>query len=317
MYQLFKISALSLAAVAMFATPVLAQEWTFTDGAGNTVTLDSPPQRIVAFSSSAAGLMQFGIEPVGIFIDESASDKSYAGFDLSGIEVIRTAWNELQPESLLALDPDLIVTEWWPRSDSYSGGDQMGPEGQFTGVAPIVGIEQGSSVLGIIESYGELAEALGANLDAPEITARREAFDEAREALTAAAAAKPGLKVMAAYASDESLYVAAPAGAAELQDFADWGLDVVVPEAPEGEYWGILSWENADTYPADILILDDRSGDEVRNTVENQPLADIIPAVAAGQIGDWPAWWIRTYESYTAEIEEITALIERSDVVTD
>lgn len=311
------LSGALAAAVLLAAGAAGAQEWSFTDGAGNTITLDSPPERIVAFSSSAAGLMQFGVEPVGIFTDESTSEKSYAGFDLDGIEVVRTAYNELQAESLLAFDPDLIVTEYWPRTGDYSGGDAMDSEGRFAEIAPIVGVLQGDSVLGLIEDYGVLAQALGADLDAPEVAEQRAAFEEARAALTAAAEAKPGLKVMAAWADAESLYVAAPAGAAELQDFQRWGLDLVVPDAPEGEYWGVLSWENADTYPADVLLLDDRSGPAVREAVDAQPLAEIIPAVEAGQIGDWPAWWIRTYAAYTAELEELTALIESSEVVTE
>lgn len=312
-----KSAAVTLVSLAISSVPGFAQEWSFTDGAGNTITLPNPPERIVAFSSSAAGLMQFGIEPVGIFTDEGTSEKSYAEFDLSGIEVVRTAYNELQAESLLAFDPDLIVTEYWPRTGDYSGGDAMDPEGRFAEIAPILGVLQGDSVLGLIEDYGALAKTLGADLDAPEIAEQRAAFEDARAALTAAAEAKPGLKVMAAWADAENLYVATPAGAAELQDFQRWGLDMVEPEVPEGEYWGILSWENADTYPADVLLLDDRSGTAVREVVADQPLAEIIPAVAAGQIGDWPAWWIRTYTAYTAELEELTALIESAEVVTE
>jgi len=314
---LLRNTGAAFVALAVFAGAATAQEWSFTDGAGNTITLPNPPERIVAFSSSAAGLMQFGIEPVGIFTDESTSEKSYAEFDLSGIEVVRTAWNELQAESLLAFDPDLIVTEYWPRTGDYSGGEDMDPEGRFGEIAPIVGVLQGDSVLGLIEDYGALAEALGADLEAAGIEAQRTAFEEARAALTAAAEAKPGLKVMAAWADAESLYIAAPAGAAELRDFERWGLDMVDPDAPEGEYWGVLSWENADTYPADILLLDDRFGTATREAVEAQPLSHIIPAVAAGQIGDWPAWWIRTYRAYTAELKELTALIESAEVVTE
>lgn len=316
MKRLTIISALA-ALMAGTASLAIAQEWSFTDGAGNTVTLDSPPGRIVAFSSSAAGLMQFGIEPVGIFTDDSTSEKSYAEFDLSGIEIIRTAYNELQAESLLAFDPDLIVTEYWPRTGDYSGGDAMRPDGQFADIAPIVGVLQGDSVLGLIEDYGRLAEALGADLDAPEIEQKRTAFNQARAQLTAAAEAKPGLTVMAAWADTDSLYVAAPTGAAELNDFASWGLNMVEPDAPEGEYWGILSWENADTYPADLLLLDDRFGTATREVVDAQPLAGLIPAVAAGQVGDWPAWWIRTYGAYTAEIEKLTALVEDAEVVQE
>ncbi|WMT90730.1 ABC transporter substrate-binding protein [Pelagibacterium sp. H642] len=316
MNRFAKFSALVIAGLS-FSGAAMAQEWTFTDGAGSTITLPNPPERIVAFSSSAAGLMQFGIEPVGIFTDESTSEKSYAEFDLEGIELIRTPYNQLQPEALLALDPDLIVTEYWPRTGDYSGGEEMHPEGRFAAVAPIVGVLQGDSAIGLIEDYGTLAEALGADLDAPEIEAQRDAFEIARAALAAAAEAKPGLKVMAASIDADNLYVAAPAGGAELQDFQRWGVNMVEPEAPEGEYWGVLSWENADTYPADVLLLDDRRGSSVREAVEAQPLADLIAGVEAGQVGDWPAWWIRTYAAYTAELEELTALIERSEVVTD
>ena len=317
MTRLFKTSLLALAGAALLTGTAFGQEWSYTDGAGNTVTLDSPPERIVAFSSSAAGLMQFGIEPVGIFIDESASDKSYAEFDLEGIEVIRTAYNELRPESILALEPDLIVTEWWPAEGTYSGGDEMDPEGQFGRVAPIVGIYQGDSVLTMIEDYQALAESLGADLDSDAITTQIAAFDAARERFTAATQAKPGLTALAAYASPDELFVAAPDTAAELQDFQAWGLDVVAPDVPEGEYWHVLSWENADLYPADLLLIDDRSGDDGRAIVDAQPLADIMPAVAADQIGDWPAWWIRTYNAYTEQLEELTALIESAQDVTE
>lgn len=317
MNRLMRTPGFMLVALAFSTGAALAQEWTFTDDVGNAIALDSQPERVVAFSASAAGLMQFGIRPVAIFTDESASEKSYAEFDLEGIEVIRTAYNELQPESLLAFEPDLIVTEFFPTTGDYSGGDQMTPEGQFGGVAPIVGIEQGDSVLSIIESYGQLAEALGADLEAPEIAEQREAFETAREAFTAAAEAKPDLVAMAAYASADGFYVARPGSAAELQDFQRWGLEIVMPDVPEGEYWHQLSWENADTYPADILLLDDRFDGGSRIAVDSQPLARLIPAVGADQMGDWPAWWIRTYSAYAGELDKITALIERSEDVTE
>ena len=36
-------------------------------------------------------------------------------------------------------------------------------------------------------------------------------------------------------------------------------------------------------------------------------------AVAANQIGNWPAGWIRSYRVYAEQLDELTALIERSD----
>src|SRR6218665_3749976 len=132
---------IAFAAFAVFASVATAQEWSFTDGAGNTITLDAPPQKIVAFSSSAAGLLQFGIRPSAIFADGTGSEKSFGGLDITGIEYIETAWNELTPEALLALEPDLIVTEYFSHSKSYSGGEEMKPDGRFGQIAPIVGIE--------------------------------------------------------------------------------------------------------------------------------------------------------------------------------
>lgn len=310
---LLRTTAITL---CLCATPGLAQEWSFTDGAGDTITLPNPPERIVVFSASAAGLMQFGITPTGIFVDSTVPEKSYAEFDLDGITVIETPWNELNPESLAALDPDLIVTEYWPHNGGYSGGEDMGPDGRFADVAQIVGIEQGDSVMTNIENYAALAEALGADLEAPEIAASRAAFEQARAALEDAAREKPGLKVAAGRFGGDNFVLGVPAGAAELQDFARWGLDIVTPDAAPGDYWAFLSWEEADTYPIDVLLVDDRYGTESRDAILAHPLSNMIGAVEAGQVGDWPAWWIRTYSSYASELEELTALIESSEVVT-
>ena len=41
--------------------------FTFTDGRGETITLDKKPERIVAYAAPAAALYDLGIKPVGIF----------------------------------------------------------------------------------------------------------------------------------------------------------------------------------------------------------------------------------------------------------
>lgn len=307
-----------LLATLIATGPALAQEWRFVDGAGNTITLDNPPQRIVAFSSSAAGLMQFGIKPVAIFADGTGSEKSFGDLDREGIEYIETPWNELPAETLLALDPDVIITEYFSHSQSYSGGEEMHPDKEFGRVAPILGIEQGASALKVIEDYSELAKALGADIDTPDIAQQRKRFDEAQAAFAAAAAAKPELTVMAVNPGDDLIRVAVPAGAGELQDLISWGLDIVDPQADAGAYWGEISWENADTYPADVLLIDDRFDyDAGYKRIESNPGVRLLPAFGAGQVGHWPAWWIRTYASYAEELEKLTALLDRSEDVTD
>ncbi len=44
-----------------------AGPWTFTDDRGVEVTLESRPQRIVAYETAASALWHVGITPVGIF----------------------------------------------------------------------------------------------------------------------------------------------------------------------------------------------------------------------------------------------------------
>ena len=75
-------------------------------------------------------------------------------------------------EAVAALDPDLIVAEWWPVEEAYSGLE----EGANTSadvmhdIAPVVGPAQGPSIVEMIEDYAELAESLGAGLDDPAIS---------------------------------------------------------------------------------------------------------------------------------------------------
>jgi iron complex transport system substrate-binding protein len=104
-----------------------------------------------------------------------------------------------------------------------------------------------------------------------------------------------------------------PAEFGELSDFASWGLDIIVPEADADSSYQTLSWENADLYTADVILLDDRWGNQTAEDLAAQPLAQRLPAVAAGQIGDWSAGWIRSYRVYVEQLDKLTALIERSN----
>ena len=75
-----------------------------------------------------------------------------------------------------------------------------------------------------------------------------------------------------------------PAGSAELTDFASWGLNVVAPEvADDRGYWETLSWENADKYQPDLIIVDNRSATTTK-TAKAQPTWTALKAAAAGQV---------------------------------
>lgn len=303
--------------IALFTlAPAYAQAWTYTDASGQTVTLDAVPERIVMHQDAAAGLIPLGIRPVGIYADGAIADaKALQGLDLTGIEILGQTWGEVDIEKVAALQPDLIIGEWWDRNAAWSGGEVAG---QLAEIAPVTGPAASDSILGMIADYEALAESLGADLSAPEIAEAKAGFETALAAFKAAVAAKPGLTALAVYAGDDALYVADPAGAAELLDLQSWGLDIVHPEgvdAAGNNYFETVSWENADKYPADLVMVDNRAPSTLQNALA-QPTWTTIPAVAAGAVTEWPAFWLRNYAAYAGALDLLTAAINAADAGT-
>ena len=291
-------------------------EWTYTDGSGAETTLDETPTRIVAHASAAAALLSFGIEPVGIFADTTIEDDlALQDLDLDGIEIVGEEWGVINVEAVAALEPDLIVSEWWPVEEGYTGMEEGSNHDTLSQIAPVVGVAQGPSIVQMIDDYADLASSLGADLDDPAIAEAGDRFDRAVADFEEATAAKPDLSVLAVSPSEEGLYVAVPEHAAELADFLEWGLGLVVPERPDPgfEYWQTLSWENADTYQADLLIVDERSYPGNLELAESQPTWDTLAAAEADAVAVWPAYWVRTYDHYAGALEDLTAAVEGAD----
>ncbi len=300
------------ATFAFLPTIASAEQWTFTDSTGQTVTLEEVPTRIIASQDAAAGLIPLGIRPVAIYADSAVADaKALEGLDLSGIEIIGQAWGEVDIEKAAAFDPQLIIAEYWPLDGTWSGGENA--ETGLSPLAPITGVTQGNSVVTLIEDYEALAQSLGADLSAPAIAQDKAAFEKAKADFEAATAAKPNLTAMAVWPGPDALYVAAVAGAAELMDFRAWGLNLVDPEvADDRGYWETLSWENADKYQPDLLMVDNRSTTTMETT-KTQPTWMLMEAAKAGAVTDWPAFWLRNYGAYADELTKITATINAAD----
>ena len=302
-------------AVLLTAAPAFA-EWTYTDGGGKTVTLPDIPKRIVAHANVAAGLIPLGIRPVGIYVDGPVKDDpSLRGLDLTGIEILGEAWGEIDIEKLAAAKPDIIIAEYWPLEKAYSGMESGAADGSLIEqIAPVAGPAQGNSTEALIKDYEALATLLGADLSDPQIAADKAEFEAAKAAFQAAVKAKPGLNALAVWAGTDALYVASAAGSAELSDFVSWGFDVISPEvADDRGYWETVSWENADKYQPDLVLVDDRAGPATLATAEAQPTWKTIRAVEKGQVGDWPAFWMRNYRVYAQQLEKLTATINAAD----
>ncbi|SEQ57394.1 iron complex transport system substrate-binding protein [Devosia sp. YR412] len=307
---------LSVSVVALALLPALAQAepWTYTDASGQTVTLDAVPTRIVAHQDAAAGLIPLGIRPIGIFADGPIADaKALQGLDLTGIEIVGQAWGEVDIEKVAALEPELIIGEWWDRNASWSGGTDV--SAALFELAPITGPAASDSIVGMIKDYEALAASLGADLSAPEIAEAKASFATAQEAFKSAVDAKPNLTALAVYAGTDALYVADPAGAAELLDLESWGLNIVTPagvDAAGNNYFETVSWENADKYPADLIMVDNRAPATLENALA-QPTWTTLPAAASGAVTEWPAFWLRNYTAYAGALDKLTAAITAAD----
>jgi iron complex transport system substrate-binding protein len=315
------LAAAALAACGSDSSPsgeTAGGPWSFTDGSGETVELDSTPTRIIAHGHAAAALMSFGIKPVGIYADTPVEeDPGLKDLDLSGIEILGETWGEIDVEKAATLQPDLIVADWWPVEKAYSGTEDGVKEAskKIADLAPMVGSSQGDSVVSLIEGYEDLAESLGADLSEEGVAAEKKRFEDAVAAFEDATAANPGLTALAVSPTTDLLYVAVPKHAPELLDMRRWGLDVTVPDNPDKgfPYWENLSWENADKYQPDLLLMDDRTYPANLRQAEKQPTWDTIEAAAVDSEVPWPAYWLHTYGDYAEQLESLTAAVEEAD----
>jgi len=74
-----------------------------------------------------------------------------------------------------------------------------------------------------------------------------------------------------------------------------------------------LSWENADKYQADLVIIDERGYPANLEQAQQQPTWPAIEAAAAGAVAVWPAYWLRNYADYAAALERLTTAITDAD----
>jgi iron complex transport system substrate-binding protein len=316
--------ALPAAARQDAATPAPALgEWTYTDDAGVTITLPAPPERVVAYLPLAASLWEFGIRPVAVYGATRRPDGSpevYAGnVDLDAVESLGETYGELDVEKLVTMQPDLIVNDMWNVPPDVWG---LEPETiqQVNQIAPIVNVRfVERPVTETIASVETLATALGADLSDPAIVAAKEAFDQASADLEAAIAENPGLTTIFISATPEgSFWVADPSQFSDLMYFKELGLDIVQPEVTESAvWWEELSWEQAAKYPADLILIDARSGSSTAEQLMDVPTFAALPAAAAGQFGAWQTEYVPSYEAFTAVMKDLAATIRgaRADVV--
>lgn len=295
--------------------------WSFTDDRKQKVSLKSTPQRIVAFTGTAAALHDFGItdQIVGVFgptkLKNGKPDPQAGDLDVDKVAIIGNAYNQFNVEKYAALRPDLLVTNMYEPGALWFVPDDS--KDKITGLAKSVALTSSRvPLVKIIERYAELARSLGADLKAKQVTDAKARFEKASEALRKAAKSHP-VKVLACSGSPDLFYASNPGINADLMYYKSLGVDLIVPDhLDKGGYFESLSWENADKYKADVLLLDNRTATLQPKDLAAKPSWAKLPAVKAGQITPWSSEPRFSYAGAAPLIESLAKAIEGAEKTT-
>ncbi|PBC78975.1 iron complex transport system substrate-binding protein [Streptomyces sp. TLI_235] len=304
------------------AKPTGAGPWSFTDDRKKEVTARSAPARVVAYTGTAAALVDFGLDQqiVGVFGEtktaDGKADPTAGDLKVDKVEILGNVWGEFSVEKYAALRPELLVTHMYDPDSLWYVPDES--KDKILQLAPSVAITTARvPMTKPIERYAALAESLGADLKAQKVADAKARFEKAAEELRQAAKASGGIKVMACSGSADVFYVSNPKVSTDLMYFAELGVDIVVPTKLEaGDYFEALSWENAGKFPADLLLLDNRSTALQPKDLGAKPAWGRLPAVKAGQVVGWDAVPRFSYAGAAPLLENLAKAIRNAKKVS-
>jgi iron complex transport system substrate-binding protein len=296
--------------------------WTFKDDRGTTVKLDRIPANIVAFTGVAAALFDYGIEVKGVFgptkTKDGKADVQAGDMDISKLTVLGNTWGQFSIEKYAALAPDVLISTMFDSTGSLWYVPEESKD-KILKLAPSVGISvYDRQMPASLERMLALAESLGADVKSAKTVEAKKKFETAAERLRAAAKARPEIKVLAGSASDTIFYVSGSNLSIDLEYFKALGVNIVEPPAKalkaSGGWFENLSWENVDKYPADIIIMDDRSA-----TIQPADITEAtwkkLPAVKAGQVIARSPEPIVSYDKCTPLLDNLAEAIENAKKV--
>ncbi|TQN31426.1 iron complex transport system substrate-binding protein [Haloactinospora alba] len=294
--------------------------WKFTDDRGETVSTNTVPTTITAFVGTAAVLHDYGVECAAVFgptkSEDGSPDVQAGDLDVDGVTVLGNAWGEFNIEEYAALEPDLLVSSMYEDDQLWYVPQESADE--ILGLAPSIGLNvAGVSLPEPLERHAELAEALGADMESAAVTEAKDRFDAAVESLRKAATDNPDTTVLAASGSADLFYASAPDPSADLRYFHELGVNLVVPDnLDEDGFFESLSWENADKYDADIIMLDNRSTALQPDDLTDKPMWNELPAVGADQVIPWVSEPRFSYAGCAPLLESLAQALNDADKVT-
>ena len=290
--------------------------WSFTDDRKKKISLDAKPKRIVAYVGTAAALHDFGAGDaiVGVFgptkKKNGEPDVLAGDLDVKKLEIIGNAFGEFDIEKYAKVRPDLLVTNMYVKDALWYVPEES--KKKILKLAPSLALKTAeTSMLDAIKRFAELAGTLGADLEAKRVTDAKDRFEKASERLRKAAKANRGLKVMAASGAPDLMYVSDPAANADLRYFKELGVDIVKPEKLSKQgFFEELSWENADKYEADVIMLDNRTQALQPAALKSKPTWSDLPAVKDDQVTTWDAEPRFSYAGAAPILEQLAKAIE-------
>jgi iron complex transport system substrate-binding protein len=298
--------------------------WSFKDDRGTTAKADKVPSNIVAFVGVAAALYDYGIQAKGVFgpteTKDGKADVQAGDMDISKLTILGNEWGQFNIEKYAALAPDVLIstmfdnvgTLWYVPEESKKKIEAVG--------APSVGISvYDRQLTEPLQRVLELAKSLGADVTSSKITDAKKRFEDASARLRAAAKAHPDIKVMAGSASQDLFYVSGTNLSVDLEYFKALGVNFVEPpakaKAKDGGWFESLSWENVDKYPADIIMMDDRSS-AIQPADITEGTWKKLPAVKAGQVIGRSPEPILSYDKCVPMVENLAKAIEDAKKVS-
>jgi iron complex transport system substrate-binding protein len=282
-----------------------AAAFSFTDDLGTKIELDEMPDRLVVQSSMAAALTDLGLgdKIVGVFgpLKAEGDAAQVAGLDVDAVEDVTGGgeYGDIDAEKVVGLEPDLVITSQYLAPDLWYVNEASAAK--LKKIAPILVVDfDGKTLPELLDGTERAAEALGADLDSAKVTASHEQFDAAAESVRTIGQQLGDRTIVAGSPSTDLFYVSNPKVSPDLSYWVDeLGLPITVPDKPdEGGYFESLSWENADKYPADIFLYDDRVGETGLTQLAGEKVFGTLEAAKNDAYVPWSSVAPPSYQAY-------------------
>lgn len=266
-----------------------ATSFTWTDARGTVVEFPLPATGVVAQSSAAATLLDFGYQVAGAYGDLKPVDGKLSyqagSLDPSAMTVLSDVYGQFDVEKFAAMNPQALIDLMFVKDELWYLPD--GLQAKVEAVAPTIAIEMlNLNLLQIIENFADLAAQLGADVTSAAVTQSKTDFELAVAKVEAAVAAKPDLTVLGVSRSADKVWIA---NAAQHPDFAylqTLGVNFVDAKVSDSSlYFNEISYEKIDEFAADVIFDDSRGG--TIPAADKQPTWQALSAVKAGQLHAW------------------------------